>query len=106
HWFGKSAGELDAAEAATLVAMVPAPSARAPHRHPELLRWKRNGVLARMAAASVLAPDAARAALREPLAAERHPWPQQCWHPCAAAMAALPRGPRPERVRLAVDLAL
>jgi len=106
YWFGKGAGELDAAEAAALVAMVPAPSARAPHRHPQLLRCKRNGVLARMAAASLLAPDETRCAMREPLAAERHPWPQQCWHPAAAAMAALPQRARPERLRLAVDLAL
>lgn len=105
-WFGRAARELDLAQAATLVAMVPAPSARAPHRHPERLRACRDALLGRMAAAGVVGGADAAAAMAQPLGAVRHPWPQRAWHLCAAELAALPQGARPDVLHTGADPAL
>lgn len=105
YWYGKSASGLDAAEAAALVAMVPAPSARAPDRHGERLRQRRDALLQRMARRGDLAAEALAAALQRPLGAARHRWPLHAPHLCAQLLAAAPQ-PRPEVVPSRADLAL
>ncbi len=47
-YFGVPAAELDPGEAALLAGLVPAPSRYNPRRDPELARWRRSLVLARM----------------------------------------------------------
>ncbi|MBK8979511.1 MAG: transglycosylase domain-containing protein [Planctomycetes bacterium] len=86
YWFGRPAAALALHEAAALVAMVPAPSARAPDRHPALLRERRDALLWRMAEAGAISADAVRDASARPLGAARYPWPQQAWHLCAAEL--------------------
>jgi penicillin-binding protein 1C len=87
HWFGRPFAQLQAHEVAALVAMAPAPSARAPHRRPELLRARRDALLARLAACGALAPADVAAAQARDLGMARHGWPWLAPHLCAAATA-------------------
>lgn len=74
-WFGISAKQVDALQAATLVAMLPAPSKRAPDRNPVLLRAARNRVLDRMAKAGAIHEITARELCERALEARRFDWP-------------------------------
>ncbi len=106
HWFGRPLAQLGTHEVAALVAMVPAPSARAPHRRPELLRARRDALLGRLAAiGAIAAADAAAAAGRE-LGMGRRPWPWLAPHLCAATLAPLPGTLRPPVLVTAASLAL
>jgi penicillin-binding protein 1C len=106
YWFGVSARELGAGEAAALVAMVPAPSARAPHRHPERLRYWRLEVLRRMVASGLLDSDEAAAVRAMPIAMERHEWPWRMQHYCDAVLARWPRRQAPCIMTTAADVEL
>jgi penicillin-binding protein 1C len=103
HWFGKRVEELDLAEAAMLVAMVPAPSARAPHRAPELLRARRDALLDAMVRSGKADAAAAARARAAPLGAARHAWPQHAWHLAAFELA---EAPGTDTVATAADPAL
>lgn len=87
RWFGKSAADLAPEEAAALVALLPAPTRRAPDRAPErLLRW-RNVVLDRMLAAGHLDVREHARARAAPLGVERAAWPFLAPHACDLALA-------------------
>ena len=106
YWFGKGAGELDAAEAAALVAMLPAPSARAPDRHGALLVARRDALLRRMAAAGSLDRAALAAALQQSLGARRHAWPWHAPHLCEVTLREASGQPLPAVLRSGADLQL
>jgi penicillin-binding protein 1A len=67
HYFGKYAASLTVAEAALLAALPKSPVEYDPRTHPGRSLTRRNLVLGRMADEHYLTPEAARAALREPL---------------------------------------
>ncbi len=75
YWFGVHARDLDLLQAATLVALLPAPSRRSPRRHPGRLVRMRNRVLGEMAAAGLLDPGKLEELRGRPLGARVHPWP-------------------------------
>lgn len=79
-WFGVSASSLDVCQAATLAAMLPAPSRRAPDRAPEALIAARDRVLDRMVELGSLEPEARERLRGRPLDARRHPWPFEAPH--------------------------
>ena len=79
-WFGKEPRRLTPAEAALLVALPQAPEARRPDRNRQAARAARERVLARLVAAGVLSPEAARAALAEPVPHARRPFPALALH--------------------------
>jgi penicillin-binding protein 1C len=79
-WFGKEPRRLTPSEAALLVALPQAPEARRPDRHPAAARAARDRALIRAAAAGVLAPDEAEAALREAVPHARRPFPALAPH--------------------------
>ncbi len=106
HWFGRPARELDAAAAAALVAMVPAPSARAPHRRPALLRERRDALLQRLGERGALPADAVAAARGRELGMQRHAWPWLAQHACDAALAAAGGAAAPPLVATHVELEL
>ncbi len=87
YWFGCSAEQLSAAEAATLVAMLPAPSLRAPDKNPDGLLRERNQVLGRMWNLGFLTRAEHGRAVRSPLGAVRHPWPFHAPHACDHLLA-------------------
>lgn len=76
RWFGKPLRQLELAEIAALVALLPAPSRRSPRRDPARLRSCRDRLLRRMAAAGEVDPVTAAAALASPLGMARQPWPR------------------------------
>jgi penicillin-binding protein 1C len=104
HWFGKHASDLTPAEAAMLVAMLPAPTRRAPDRRPDRLRGARNRVLERMLDVGSLEADPCRRAEHLPLGARRHGWPFLAPHHCDALASRAPDGGG--TLRTSVDLAL
>ncbi len=67
HYFGKSAGELTLAEAATLAALPRSAPYYDPIRHTDRARKRRDLVLRVMADQGLITPDAATAARRVPL---------------------------------------
>jgi penicillin-binding protein 2D len=67
HYFGKSAGELTLAEAATLAALPRSAPYYDPIRHPDRARKRRDLVLRVMADQGLITPDVAAAARRTPL---------------------------------------
>lgn len=67
YYFGKSVGELTAAEAATIAAITNAPARYDPVRHPEENRQRRNLILTKMAEYGYLGKEEAEAAKREKL---------------------------------------
>jgi penicillin-binding protein 1C len=104
HWFGKSARALTPAEAATLCAMIPAPSARAPDRNPALVLERRDHVLRRMLDTGRLDAPRFAAAVATPLGALRHGWPYLAPHACDLALAAA--GPTDRTLATGIDLGL
>jgi penicillin-binding protein 1C len=105
RWFGRRAGELAPAEAALLVAMLPAPSALAPTggRATELRR-RRDRLLAALAAAGRIDATELAAALAEPLPTARRDWPFLAPWFCDAELAR--RGGGDGRLDTALDLRL
>ena len=67
HYFGKPAGRLSLAEAATLAALPRSATYYDPIRHPDRARARRNLVLTEMASQGYITADQAAAAKREPL---------------------------------------
>lgn len=105
YWFGRPVEELTVAEIAALVVMVPAPSARSPRRHPELLRQRRDALLLRLAELGCLDEASAAMARRQPLGMRVHPWPWLAPQLADLALAEL-RGARPPRCTTAADLGM
>lgn len=66
-YFGKTIGQVDAAEAALLVGLVQSPEGHNPRKHPDRALRRRNVVLEVMAREGVLSPEAARAAQEAPI---------------------------------------
>ncbi|MBK8097244.1 MAG: transglycosylase domain-containing protein [Planctomycetes bacterium] len=106
YWYGRSARELDAGEAAALAAMVPAPSRRHPVKGQRLVQQHRNVVLSRMAANGLVPASIAAAASALPVTMTPHPWPWRLPHLCAAAVAAQPRVSMPTELVTSADLEL
>lgn len=103
-WFGKGARDLGPEEAATLVAMLPAPTRRAPDAvaggvHIELLE-ARDEALRRMHRAGRLTGSDLDRALATPIVARRRMWPYRAPHACDAAQVA----DGAERVHLDIEL--
>lgn len=82
RWFGIGAGALRPDQAATLVAMLPAPGYRSPGTRPDLLRRLRDRILARMRDAGDLTADDYVASAARPLGTRRRPWPREAPHAC------------------------
>jgi penicillin-binding protein 1B len=72
-WFGKDAAELSLPEAATLAAMIRAPSDYSPVKDAAKVVERRNWVLQRMAQLGWITPERAQWAGREPLLPDPHP---------------------------------
>ena len=72
-YFGKAPERLTLGEAATLGGVISAPNTYSPLRHPERARERRDLALRRMVEEGLVHPDAARAAMAEPL--RTHPAP-------------------------------
>lgn len=87
YWFGRRARDLTPAQAAALVAMLPAPSRRSPDGRAELLAAHRNRVLEAMAGRGALGREELARALAEPLDAAAHPWPFLAPHFCDFILA-------------------
>jgi penicillin-binding protein 1C len=80
-WFGRSPGQLDAAEAALLVALARRPEALRPDRHAEAARQARDAVLLARARGAGEVGAAERAiALNDPVPAARLPMPRLAPH--------------------------
>ncbi|WP_048644870.1 penicillin-binding protein 1C [Nitratireductor soli] len=79
-WFGKEPHKLGLAEAALLVALPQSPEARRPDRHPRTAQAARDRVLARVAAAGVIAAGEVERASHENVAARRLPMPAYAAH--------------------------
>ena len=77
-YFGKEPRRLTLAEAALLVALPQSPEARRPDRYPEAARRARNRVLARAAAAGVIAARGCDAG-HEPSACRWRAANSRCW---------------------------
>ena len=100
-WLGKEPTRLTAAEAALLVALPQSPEARRPDRHPEVAKAARDRVLARMGDLGVIAPEAARVLVGDPVPAARHEMPFLAPHMADRAVAA---GPGVHRLTLDAGL--
>jgi penicillin-binding protein 1B len=72
-YFGKDAGDLDLAEAATLAGMIPSPANYSPITHPDKARERRDWVLGRMAKLRLAPQEKVDQALKEPLAPAPEP---------------------------------
>ncbi|MCP5085202.1 MAG: penicillin-binding protein 1C [Rhodobacteraceae bacterium] len=79
-YFRKEPRRLTDAEAALLVALPQSPERRRPDRRIKAAHAARERVLNRMVGAHVLAPDAAQAALREEIPAQRNAFPNHAPH--------------------------
>ncbi len=80
YWFGIHARDLGPVKAATLVALLPAPSRRSPRRHPSRLLGARNQVLAQMFEQGMLPRTRLEELQRRPLGARVHAWPFRAPH--------------------------
>ena len=67
HYFGKEAGDLTLAEAASLAATAPAPARLSPRKNQEANKARRDRVLLRMAELGLIEEEACATALAEPL---------------------------------------
>jgi membrane peptidoglycan carboxypeptidase len=67
HYFGKSAGKLDLADAALLVGLLPSPNGYDPCFDPQAALDARNRVLGKMVDTGRISPDAGRRARRSPV---------------------------------------
>jgi len=72
-YFGKDAGDLDLAEAATIAGMIPSPANYSPVTHPDRALTRRDWVLGRMAKLRLAPQDKVDRALKEPLAPAPEP---------------------------------
>lgn len=108
RWFGRRCAELLPAEAALLVAMLPAPSRLRPDRAPAELLARRDRLLDALRAAGPLDEAAWQAARATPLPAAPQPWPFRAPWACEAALFEAPRATRSDggEVATAIDLAL
>ena len=88
-WLGKEPSRLTPAEAAFLIALPQSPETRRPDRHPHAARDARNRVLDRVSGIA-LSPEAATAARRDPVPAQRRPFPTLAPHLSDRAVAAAP----------------
>jgi penicillin-binding protein 1C len=80
-WFGRPPGQLDAAEAALLVALARRPEALRPDRHPVAARAARDGVLrVRAAGAGGIGGAELALALATPVPSARQPMPRLAPH--------------------------
>ena len=87
RWFGGSARALDAAQAATLVAMLPAPSRLTPERSPQELKARRDRILAAMSDQGWLGAPAYVAASVKPLPDHSRVWPFEAPFWCDEVLA-------------------
>ncbi len=102
-WFGKEPQRLTEAEAALLVALPQAPSARTPDAHPEAARLAIGRVLERAVAVGTLTEEAAGAARAEALPTTRRPFTALAPHLADRLHAADPAA-RLHRTTLDADL--
>lgn len=102
YWFGRPVAELGLAELAALVAMVPAPSARSPRRHPGLLRARRDALLQRLQEHGIVDAAVVAAAMAQPLGMQPHPWPWALPELADLCVDEL-RGARPVRCHTGAD---
>ncbi|HEX4965927.1 MAG TPA: PBP1A family penicillin-binding protein [Thermoanaerobaculia bacterium] len=72
-FFGKDAGQLDLAEAATLGGMIQSPANYSPLLHPDKAKERRDWVLGRMAELKFVPQERIDQALKEPMAAAPEP---------------------------------
>ncbi len=72
-FFGKDAGQLDLAEAATLGGVIQSPANYSPLLHPDRAKQRRDWVLGRMAELKFVPQERVDQALREPVAAAPEP---------------------------------
>lgn len=91
-WFGKPPSHLSPAQAALLVALPQSPERLRPDRHPDAARAARDRVLARAAAAGLIADDVARAAQAEPVPTRQAALPMHAPHLAQRLAAAAPPG--------------
>lgn len=98
HWFGKSAVDLAPEEAATLAAMLPAPSRRRPGVHSDELLGSRNRILDAMRARGAIDAADWRRARKTKLTAKRHAWPWRAPHLCDLILKT------DERIRVETDV--
>jgi len=104
-WFGRPLAELDLVDFAALLAMVPAPSARAPHRHPARLLSHRNQLLRRFHGGGLLSGAELAAGLVRPLGMQAQGWPWLLQEGVDANLAeAATAGPGDTQHRLATGL--
>ncbi len=88
-WLGKEPTRLTPAEAALLIALPQSPETRRPDRHPHAAQAARNRVLARLSGAA-LPPETAQAARRDPVPAQRRPFPALAPHMADRALSSAP----------------
>ena len=93
-YFAKEPRRLTPAQSALLVALPQSPETRRPDRYLKSATAARSRVLARMVDAGVLEKDTATAALSEPIAAKKHPFPALAPHMSDRAVAGAPTQPR------------
>jgi penicillin-binding protein 1C len=80
YWFGVHARVLDPMQAATLVALLPAPSFRSPRRNPQKLLLARNQILTKMVEEGAIQEEDAVDFKSRPLGTRVHPWPFKAPH--------------------------
>jgi len=107
-YFGKPAAHLSLAEAALLAGLPQSPTRLDPRRDPAPAIARQRLILERMHARGVIAEDALRAALAEPIAIRPRSAPFEAPHLLDQVTAHLRRGPgpRPAVVRTTLDLRL
>ncbi len=94
-WFGRPPATLDAAEAATLIALARRPEATRPDRHPDAARRARNAVLlARAAGAGGVNAEERDAALIADVPGRRQPMPRLAPHLARELARGAPAGSR------------
>jgi penicillin-binding protein 1C len=105
-WFGRPLAELDLVDLAALLAMVPAPSARAPHRHAARLLVHRNRLLQRFHEGGLLSAAELAAASARPLGMQAHGWPWLVQEGVDAALAAADPASRDRHLATGLDVEL
>lgn len=94
-WFGRPPGQLDAGEAALLIALARRPEALRPDRHPDRARAARDAVLlARAAGAGEVSAAERDLALASPLPSARTPLPRLAPHHAREVARGAPPGAR------------
>ncbi|QDG52737.1 hypothetical protein FIV42_18920 [Persicimonas caeni] len=92
-YFGKSASELEVAEAAVLAGLLPAPSRYNPVADPERAKSERDAVLRRMAELELLSEERARSEVARPVevVSQRDVQPERMPYAASSALRALER---------------